>query len=115
MSKNSFAEQAPDFSAHIQLLSTEDGGRDRPALLGYRPIVWFELLIPGISSTSGSWQKMDRLEIFPGETSEIEIALLAKDFYKNQLFPGLKFRLTEGAKLIGTGEILEILNPELKA
>lgn len=115
MSKSSFAAQAPDFKAQVKLLSLEDGGLDRPFWIGYRPIIRFEIQVPGISSTSGSWQKMDREAIFPGETSEIEIALLAKDFYKNQLFPGLKFQFTEGSRLIGTGEILEIFNPELKA
>ena len=115
MSKNSFATQAPDFKAQIKLLSVEDGGLDRPFWPGYRPIIWFEIQVPGISSTSGAWQKMDRDAIFPGETSEIEIAIFAKDFYKNQLFPGLKFQCTEGSRLIGTGEILEIFNLELKA
>lgn len=118
MSENSnipFNAQPPDFKASVRLLTAEEGGRNSEVVVGYRPQVWFDLPIKEIYCTSGSWQKMDKEKLFPGDVAEIEIALLAKGFYKNQLFSGLKFQLTEGSVQIGTGEILEVYNHELKA
>ena len=118
MSENSnipFNAQAPDFKARVRLLTAEEGGRNNEAGVGYRPQIWFDLQIEGISCTSGSWQKIDKEKVFPGDVAEIEIALLSRGFYKNQFFVGLRFQLTEGSIQIGTGEILEIYNNALKA
>jgi len=109
-----FDQWPADFRAKVRLLTAKEGGRKTPGHIGYRPQVWFETdwLRNG---TSGSWQKMNRDKLLPGETAEIEIAILAKELCKNNLFPGLRFRLTEGATKIGEGEILEIFNKELLA
>ncbi len=111
----SILEKASDFKALVRLLTTEESGLNKPVRIGYRPLVWFDLSIKGISSTSGSWQKMEKEILFPGEIAQVEIAILVTTFYKNKLFVGLKFRLTEGSRLIGEGEILEIYNKELEA
>lgn len=103
-----------DFKAKVRLLTAEEGGRKTPGHLGYRPLVYFEDEALNRAGTSGSWQKMDRDKLFPGETAEIDIAILGKEFCRNKLFVGLKFRLMEGSVQIGAGEILEISNEELR-
>jgi translation elongation factor EF-Tu-like GTPase len=108
-------DKAPaDFKAKVRLLTAEEGGRKTPAHIGYRPQVYFETEALNRATTSGSWQKMNRDQLFPGETAEIEIAILGKEFCRNKLFVGLKFRLMEGVTQIGAGEILEICNEELR-
>jgi elongation factor Tu len=114
-SKLPFDKWPADFKARVRLLTAEEGGRRTPGHIGYRPQVWFEIDSLNHACTSGSWQKMDKDNLFPGETAEIEIAILAKELCKNNLFPNLKFRLTEGLMKIGEGEILEIYNQELVA
>jgi elongation factor Tu len=112
-SDQSFQDQAPDFRARVYLLTTEDGGRKGPAGAGYRPQVYFEIQVEGITGTSGSWQELATEQVFPGETAEIGISILAKAPFSNKLFVGLKFLLKEGSVTIGTGEILEIYNQAL--
>ncbi len=108
-----FDKWPADFKAKVRLLTAEEGGRKTPGHIGYRPLVYFETDWPH-NGTSGSWQKMDRDKLFPGETAEIDIAILGKEFCRNKLFTGLKLRLAEGSKKIGEGEILEIYNEELR-
>ena len=110
-----FDKWLADFNAKVRLLTPEEGGRKTPARTGYRPQVWFETETLSDTCTSGSWQNMSKEKLFPGDIAEIEIAVLAKEFCKNKLFAGLKFRLTEGPTQIGEGEILEIFNKELLA
>lgn len=108
-----FDKWPADFKAKVRLLTAEEGGRKTPGHIGYRPLVYFETEALKWAGTSGSWQKMDRDKLFPGETTKIDIAILGKEFCRNKLFTGLKFRLTEGSTKIGEGEILEIYNREL--
>ena len=114
-SKLPFDQWPADFKASVRLLTAEEGGRKTPGHVGYRPQVYFEIEEMNGTCTSGSWQKMDIGQLFPGETTDIEIALLNKRFCQNKLFAGLKIRLMEGPVQIGTGEILEIYNQELSA
>lgn len=58
---------------------------------------------------------MEHEKLYPGETADVDIALLSKELCRQKLFPGLKIRLAEGSVIIGTGEILEVYNPNLLA
>jgi elongation factor Tu len=110
-----FDQWPADFRASVRLLTAAEGGRSTPAHPGYRPQVYFETAPLQGTCTSGSWQKMEQEKLFPGETADIDIAVLGKEMCRQKLFPGLKIRLAEGSTTIGTGEILEVYNPDLLA
>lgn len=110
-----FNQWPADFRARIRLLKAAEGGRSTPAQPGYRPQVHFETAPLHGTCTSGSWQKMEHEKLYPGETADVDIALLSKELCRQKLFPGLKIRLAEGSVIIGTGEILEVYNPNLLA
>jgi len=110
-----FHQWPADFSARVRLLNAAEGGRSTPAHPGYRPQVHFETASLQGTCTSGSWQKMEQEKLYPGETADIDIAVLSKELCRQKLFPGLKIHLAEGSVVIGTGEILEVYNPDLLA
>ena len=109
--KMSFETQTPDFKAKLKYLSTEQGGRQTPANSGYRPQVKFGFTK---MKTSGSQKFIGTDKVSPGETVFAEITILSPQFFENQLEIGMEFDFREGAKIIGTGKIIEILNEALE-
>jgi len=102
--------KTPDFTADLHYLTTEQGGKNHPVFSSYFPQVKFSFS----KSQWGGKQKFLNKEIVnPGEDVIAEITLLDSQFCNNRLKTGLKFDIMEGAKLMGTGVILEILNKEL--
>ncbi|MEO1216813.1 MAG: hypothetical protein AAFY45_25040 [Bacteroidota bacterium] len=99
-----------DFIAHLTYLSTEEGGRITPALPGYRPHIKF---LFSKNMTSGQQIFLDKKMVYPGESVTAEIAIIDHVTFKHELSVGLGFEFLEGARLIGRGIILEILNEEL--
>ena len=107
----SFDKQTPDFEAKLKYLSTEQGGRKTPAYSGYRPQVKFEFTR---MQTSGSQKFIGTDEVYPGETVLAQITILSPQFFESQLKIGMEFEFREGAKIIGTGTIIKILNETLE-
>ncbi len=101
----------PDFTAKITYVATNEGGRENCAWSGYRPHVKFE---GEKVMTSGEQIFIDKEKVFPGETVTAEIRILSKDVFKNYLFAGQHFEVGEGSRVVGHGEILEVVNPDLK-
>ncbi|MEO9869656.1 hypothetical protein [Ekhidna sp.] len=64
--------------------------------------------------TSGKQIYVGRNNVEPGETVRAKIKIVAVEHFRNRLTVGTKFEFTEGATIIGTGKILELVNPELK-
>jgi translation elongation factor EF-Tu-like GTPase len=106
----SFVTKRPDFIAVLSYRATLDGGRSGPAYSGYRPAVKFPF---SDLQTSGQQKFLDKEVVYPGETVKAEMTIVASDLFQHQLFKGLEFDFREGARIIGTGKILEILNPIL--
>ncbi len=100
----------PDFIAKVTYLTTEQGGRKGYAASGYRPHVKFD---GRKELTSGEQLFIDKDKVFPGETVNAEIRILGTDFFKNYLFVGQHFEVAEASHLVGHGEILEVINPNL--
>lgn len=100
-----------DFIATLTYLTTEEGGRQTPAISGYRPQVKF-----GFSEmqTSGQQTFIDRKIVYPGDTVEAEIRIISVDHFAGRLKEKMKFDFREGARIIGTGEIKHIINEKLK-
>jgi hypothetical protein len=101
----------PDFIAKVTYLTTEQGGRKGYAASGYRPHVKFD---GRKELTSGEQLFIDKDKVFPGESVKAEIRILGTDFFKNYLFVGQHFEVAEASHLVGHGEILEVLNPNLR-
>ena len=100
-----------DFIATLTYRTIEQGGRKTAAKSGYRPQVKFDF---EEMQTSGQQTFIDRELVFPGDTVEAEIKILSVDFFTNKLVEGMEFEFREGAKVIGTGKIKNIINDKLK-
>lgn len=98
-----------DFIAELEYKS--EGGRTIPAVSGYRPQIKFGF---DEMQTSGQQNFIDRKLVFPGDKVTAEVNILSIDYFANKLEKGMKFEFREGAKIIGIGEIKEILNTKLK-
>lgn len=101
----------PDFIAKLIYTTTEEGGRESPAHSGYRPQVKFDF---EKIQTSGEQIFIDKEIVCPGETVMAKISIISDHLFKHKLFIGLKYEFREGERVIGTGEIIEILNKELE-
>ncbi len=101
---------APDFIAKVIYLTTEEGGRKGYAASGYRPHVKFD---GRKKMTSGEQLFVDKDKVFPGDTVIAEIRMLSPDFFNKYLFVGQHFEIGEGSEIVGHGEVLEIINPNL--
>lgn len=101
----------PDFIAILQYKTHEEGGRSIPVLSGYRPEVKFDF-DPMV--TCGIQTFLNKEKVYPGDTVEAELSIIATPHFKGKLAEGMVFTFSEGPNIIGTGRIKEILNKELK-
>lgn len=101
----------PSFIAQLKYHSTEEGGRKTPAKSGYRPQVAFDFTE---MQTSGQQIFIDKEIVYPGETVKAEITVLTPSILKGKIKVGMTYEFREGATVIGTGEVLEILDKDLE-
>lgn len=93
--------------ARIEVVKTEDGGRDGPFTSQYRPNHNFadpenrSFYIGQINVPEGEW-------IYPGDTRDLRIEFLGGAGLEDELTLGRKWRIQEGGKLVAIGEILEV-------
>ncbi len=109
--KFEFDNAGADFIATLTYKTTEQGGRKTPAKTGYRPQVKFDF---EEMQTSGQQTFIDKELVFPGDTVEAEIKILSVDHFANRLTEKMQFEFREGATVIGTGIIKQIINDKLK-
>lgn len=100
-----------DFIAELKYLTTEHGGRKTPALSGYRPQVKFDFTE---MQTSGQQTFIDKEIVYPGDTVNAKIKILSPNYFAGNLTEGMKFEFREGATIIGTGQIKDIVNDKLE-
>jgi hypothetical protein len=101
----------PDFIADLKYRTTEEGGRRGYAASGYRPHVKFPF---SNNLTTGEQIFWGKDKIFPGESVRAQIRILDHVTFKNALSSGMAFEFCEGPHIIGTGEIVEVINMVLK-
>jgi Elongation factor Tu C-terminal domain len=109
--KFEFDNSGADFIATLTYMTTEQGGRKTAAKTGYRSQVKFDF---DERQTSGQQTFIDRELVFPGDTVEAAMKILAVDHYANQLTEKMQFEFREGGTVIGTGIIKHIINDKLK-
>lgn len=98
-----------DVEAEVRFLSTEEGGRRKAALSGYRPA---HLVLPDYLTT-GIHHYVDRESVQPGETVRAFITFITPEAYPRSLWPGKVVRVQEASKLVAHARILQVLNPVL--
>jgi translation elongation factor EF-Tu-like GTPase len=103
-------KRTTDFIAVLKYHAAEEDGRSTPAYSGYRPHVKFDF---EEMQTSGQQVFIGKETVLPGDTVTAEITIASPKIFKNQLSCGMVFEFREGAKIIGTGRIIKILNSEL--
>lgn len=100
-----------DFIAELTYFTTEQSGRKTPAKSGYRPQVKFEFTD---KQTSGQQIFIDKEIVYPGDKVLAKIKIVSPCFYVESLEVGMKFEFREGATIIGTGELKNIINDRLE-
>ncbi len=100
-----------DFRAEVYLLSPEEGGRPINARSGYRCLHVFAGY-PSLS-TSGE-QHYPGGQLLSGDTATADIAILSQDYFQHRLYRGQTFDCYQGARIIGRGEIVQVINERLQ-
>lgn len=100
-----------DFIAILTYSTAENGGRSHYAATGYRPAIKFSF---DDRMTSGEQKFLDKEIVYPGETVIAEIRIVWIDIFIGKLKKGTQFGFYEGARMMGVGEIIEIINEELQ-
>jgi elongation factor Tu len=96
--------------ATLKFHTTEEGGRRSPAKSGYRPQIKFAF---EEMQTSGQQIFIEKEMVYPGDTVKSQITMASPMIFKGRLSCGMSFEFREGARVLGTGQIIKILNPEL--
>jgi elongation factor Tu len=102
--------KSPDFISTLKYRTAEEGGRTMPAHSGYRPQIKFGF---EKMQTSGQQVFIGKDIVQPGETVTAEITMVSSHIFQGRISCGMCFEFREGAIVIGTGEIIEILNGDL--
>ena len=100
---------AYSFVASLSLLPSDEGGRKRPVFSHYRPVFSFNTK----QYFSGEIELINKDELFPGETSPINVRLLPSKHIRHNLSPGDAFAIHEGERIVGLGFIKTVTEREL--
>lgn len=104
--------ETQDFNAKLKYRTTEEGGRNGYAASGYRPHIEFDNYPEYL--TSGSQTFINKEKVYPGDTVDAEINIIGTEYFAKRLYIGKKFKFCEGSRIIGSGEITEVVNKELE-
>jgi translation elongation factor EF-Tu-like GTPase len=99
-----------DVEAEITYLTTEEGGRRKPGFNGYRPQFRYD---------GHDWDAIhtypDVELVMPGQTATAYLSFISPECHVGRLFPGKKFEICEGARVVGRGRITKIIELEASA
>lgn len=95
--------------AEIRMLAPDKGGRTSPALAGYRPNHNFFPALDGPMSV-GQVDVIDGAELVPSRATEAIILFSWIDTPDGEITVGREWRIQEGARVVGVGQPLEILD-----
>ena len=89
------------FTAHIYVLTKEEGGRHTPFFNNYRPQFYFRT-----TDVTGSIKlEAGREMVMPGDNITLEVELIAPI----AMDKGLKFAIREGGRTVGAGNVSNII------
>jgi translation elongation factor EF-Tu-like GTPase len=101
----------PDFIAMVTYALPDEGGRTRPVVSGYQPVIRFE---DSGYATSAENILTDREQLPLGETAEVNITMQSISMFSNTLLVGQHFEIYEPPNLVGRGVIKQIVNKNLE-
>jgi hypothetical protein len=107
MAPEKFKLPNPHIQANIYYFSPQEGGISKAILSGYRG----QVRINGNDWDAGQ-EFIDKTTCYPGEKVDVLIQF-ATAHNLLTLFPGLKFKIAEGPKVIGLGVITKLVDPLL--
>jgi len=89
-----------NFKAEVYVLTTKEGGREKPFFTGYRPQFYFRT-----TDVTGSISLPDGVEmVMPGDNVTIDVELIQPIAIEQQL----RFAIREGGRTIGSGVVTEV-------
>jgi elongation factor Tu len=89
------------FKAEVYVLTTKEGGREKPFFTGYRPQFYFRT-----TDVTGSIALPEGTEmVMPGDNVSISVELIQPIAIETQL----RFAIREGGRTIGSGIVTEII------
>ena len=95
--------------ARISLLFPSDGGRSAPVRGSYRPNHNF-FGRDNRAMAVGLIDFTDDQSLSPGESVEIDITFLHWPWPASELHPGRRWLIQEGATVVGSGVVLEVID-----
>lgn len=106
---HSFEGCEPDVEIECTFLSTEEGGRNGPARVGYRPQFYYNGhdWDAAYAFTTEEW-------IPPGETFKALVCFLSPEAHQGRLYPGKEFELREGRHVVARGRVIRLLGLAVK-
>jgi translation elongation factor EF-Tu-like GTPase len=101
----------PDIEAEISFLATSLGGRQQPAMSGYRPTHDF-----GVAGTlnDAAHEYIGTESAAPGQTVKANLWFLSPEYQQGRLSVGFSFSVQEGSRVVGHGVVTKIINPILQ-
>jgi len=98
----------PEIDVTIYYLTEIEGGRTSSVYSGYRGTFYYDG-----QYNSAAQEFIGQVKCEPGETVRALIAFAAPEAQIGRLYEGLKFKITEGDKIVGTGNIIKIMRKDL--
>jgi translation elongation factor EF-Tu-like GTPase len=101
----------PDIEAEITFIPTERGGKTHAAWQNYR--VDHDFGIPDMLNVA-QHEFVGCNEVEPGKTVKSKLWFMSPELQNKRLYPGFKFTVQEGSRIVAHGIVLNVINPELK-
>jgi hypothetical protein len=103
-----FSLKEKEIEAEIYYLTTEEGGRSSFVYSGYRGTFHY-----GGQYNSAAQEFIGLVKCYPGNIVKAYMAFAAPEAQIARLYEGLKFDITEGARIVAHGTILKIFRKDL--
>ena len=95
----------PHIEAEIEYLTTEAGGRSKPAFSGYRPQFYYH---------GHDWDAEhvypETAEALPGDTVKANLRFLSPKEHHGNVSVGMPFLIREGARTVAYGIVTQIFD-----
>jgi translation elongation factor EF-Tu-like GTPase len=96
-----------DIEVEVTFLTTEEGGRSKPAFRGYRPQFFYDG-----RDWDARYDFYDVELVMPGQSARAYVSFLSPECHLGRLLPSKEFLLREGQRVVAKGRVMRIM--ELK-
>ncbi len=104
-------KRSPDVEADVSFVNLLHGGRDTPAVSGYRP----QHRLRSDLLTSGEHRYLEPSEVPPGGTARTLITFVSPGTHPHCITQGQILEVSEGSRIVAHARIVRILNSDLEA